>query len=197
MGVETGGGVFTALIPRNTTIPTEQERDLHDERRQPVVRARPRPAGRAQDGRRQPEPRPLRADGHPAGAARRAQDPGHVPHRRRRHRQRRGQGPRDGARRRRSRSRRRAGCRRKRSTARERGRAFKLADEVRRELAEVRNQAETLLYTTDAGARGVRGPRRRGDRSRTRGRWRTSCARGSRSRRTRRRSGTRTRSSRR
>ena len=24
LGVETGGGVFTALIPRNTTIPTEQ-----------------------------------------------------------------------------------------------------------------------------------------------------------------------------
>ena len=31
---------------------------------------------------------------------------------------------------------------------------FKVADELRRELAEVRNQAETLLYTTEAALEG-------------------------------------------
>ena len=31
---------------------------------------------------------------------------------------------------------------------------FKYADELRRELAEVRNQAETLLYTTEAALEG-------------------------------------------
>ena len=76
IGVETGGGVFTTLIPRNTTIPTERERGLHDQRRQPAVRADPRAAGRARDGGRQPQPRALRAHRHPAGAARRAEDPG-------------------------------------------------------------------------------------------------------------------------
>jgi molecular chaperone DnaK len=34
------------------------------------------------------------------------------------------------------------------------GEKFKLADELRRELAEVRNQAETLLYTTEAALEG-------------------------------------------
>ena len=65
--------------------PDRKERDLHDQRRQPVVRADPRAAGRARDGRRQPQPGALRAHRHPARAARRAQDSGHLPHRRQRH----------------------------------------------------------------------------------------------------------------
>ena len=73
-----------------------EERDLHHQRGQPVVRPRARPSGRAQDGRGQPEPGALRARRNPPGAARRAEDPGHVPHRRGRPRQRRGEGSRHG-----------------------------------------------------------------------------------------------------
>jgi molecular chaperone DnaK len=36
----------------------------------------------------------------------------------------------------------------------EEGDRFKFADELRRELAELRNQAETLLYTTEAALEG-------------------------------------------
>ena len=48
--------------------------------------------GRARDGRRQQAARPVRPRRHPAGAARRAADRGHLRHRRQRHRQRLGQG---------------------------------------------------------------------------------------------------------
>ena len=96
IGVETGGGVFTTLIAAQHDGPHREERDLHHERGQPDLRAGPRAPGRAQDGGRQPEPRALRAHGNPAGAARRAEDPGHVPHRRRRARERRSEGPRHG-----------------------------------------------------------------------------------------------------
>ena len=94
LGVETGGGVFTMLIPRNTTIPAEKSRDLHDEHRQPDLRPGARAPGRAQDGGGQPQPDALRAHRDPARAARPAEDPGLLPHRRRRHRERRGEGPR-------------------------------------------------------------------------------------------------------
>ena len=57
LGIETLGGVMTTLIPRNTTIPTQQERDLLDGGRQPDQRRGPRAAGRAPDGARQPDAR--------------------------------------------------------------------------------------------------------------------------------------------
>ena len=46
LGVETQGGVMTALIPRNTTIPAKKTRDLHHGRGQPDDGGRPRATGR-------------------------------------------------------------------------------------------------------------------------------------------------------
>ena len=94
LGIETLGGVMTTLIPRNTTIPTQQERDLLDRRRQPDERRSARAAGRAAAGARQPDARPVPSHRPAAGAARRAADRGHLRHRRQRHRQRVGEGSR-------------------------------------------------------------------------------------------------------
>ena len=90
------GGVFTKLIERNTTIPTQEERGLLHRRRQPEPGRDPRPAGRARDGRLQPHAGQVQPGRHPAGAARRAADRGHLRHRRQRHRERHREGPRHG-----------------------------------------------------------------------------------------------------
>ena len=78
IGVETGGGVFTKLIPRNTTVPTEKSEifttSVDNQSFVPI----PRAARRARNGARQPQLGALRAHRDPARAARRAQDPGHV-----------------------------------------------------------------------------------------------------------------------
>ena len=95
LGIETMGGVMTTLIPRNTTIPTRKERDLLDGVGQPDERRSPRAAGRALDGPRQPDARQVPPRRPAAGAARRAADRGDVRHRRQRHRQRPGEGPRN------------------------------------------------------------------------------------------------------
>ena len=94
LGIETKGGVMTKLIERNTTIPTKQVGDLLDRRRQPAVGRDPRAPGRARDGRLQQVAGQVPAHRDPAGAARHAADRGHVRHRRERHPQRLGQGPR-------------------------------------------------------------------------------------------------------
>ena len=88
LGVQTAGGVFTRLINRNTSLPARADRGVLDLDRQPAVRRGARAAGRARDGGRQQVARHVPARGHPARAARRAQDRGRVRHRRRRRAQR-------------------------------------------------------------------------------------------------------------
>src|SRR5437667_165006 len=74
--------------------PHPQERGVLDRGRQPDAGRDPRAAGRARDGLRQQEPRPVPPPGHHARAARHAADRGGVRHRRQRHleRHREGQG---------------------------------------------------------------------------------------------------------
>ena len=116
LGVETGGGVFT-----RSSRATRRSRPRRARSSRRASTTRPSCPIHVLQGERK-----MAADnrslarfeltGHPAGAARRAEDPGHVPHRRERHRERRGEGPRHRARRRQSRSRRRAASRRRRSS---------------------------------------------------------------------------------
>ena len=110
LGIETLGGVFTRLIDRNTTIPTKKSAGVLDRRGQPERGDDPRLPGRARDGGRQQDARPVRPGRHSAGAARRAADRGHVRHRRQRHRQRATPRTRRPTRSSRSASRRRAVC---------------------------------------------------------------------------------------
>ena len=79
--------------------PDQEVADLFDRRRQPGRGDDPRVPGRARNGGGQQDARPVRPGRHPAGAARRAADRGHVRHRRQRPRQRQcqGQGHRQGA----------------------------------------------------------------------------------------------------
>jgi molecular chaperone DnaK len=149
LGVETKGGVMTKLIERNTTIPTRKTEtfttaadgqtsvEIH------VLQGEREMAAVQQDARQVPPHE------HPAGAARHAADRGHVRHRRQRHRQRLGEGPRH-----------RPGAEdhdlRLHGALRRRGRAHGHrrrghADEDRRkkEAAEVRNNADTLVYATE------------------------------------------------
>ena len=79
--------------------PHQKGPDLLDGRRQSDGRDHPRLPGRARNGGRQQNARPVRPDGHSAGAARRAAGGGHLRHRRQRHRvgDRQGQGHQQGA----------------------------------------------------------------------------------------------------
>ena len=77
------------MIPRNTTIPTKKTRDVLDGGGRPDARSRCRCyQGERPMARRQPAARQVPPRRHPAGAARRAADRGHLRHRRQRHRQR-------------------------------------------------------------------------------------------------------------
>ena len=50
LGIETMGGVFTRLIDRNTTIPTQKSQVFSTAADGQTQRRGPRPAGRARDG---------------------------------------------------------------------------------------------------------------------------------------------------
>ena len=94
LGIETLGGVATPIIPRNTTIPTSKSQVFSTAAdNQPSVEIHVVQGERAM-AQRQQVARPLHPRWHPAGAARRAADRGHLRHRRQRHpqRQRQGQG---------------------------------------------------------------------------------------------------------
>ena len=79
--------------------PDQEEPGVLDRRGQSERGHHPRLPGRARDGGRQQDARPVRPGRHSAGAARRAADRGRLRHRRQRHRQRvgQGQGDRQGA----------------------------------------------------------------------------------------------------
>ena len=92
LGIETLGGVFTRMIDRNTTIPTKKTQTYstaEDNQNAVTIRVFQGEREMAADNK---IARPVRSGRHPAGAARRAADRGHVRHRRQRHRQRPGQG---------------------------------------------------------------------------------------------------------
>jgi molecular chaperone DnaK len=86
LGIETHGGLFTKLIERNSTIPTKVTQifttvvdnqdtvEIHVVQGERELAAENRSLGK------------LRAGGHPAGAARRAADRGHLRDRLERHR---------------------------------------------------------------------------------------------------------------
>ena len=94
LGIETLGSVMTTPDRAQHHDPDAQERDLLDRRRRPDPGRDPRAAGRAPDGERQPHARQVPPRRPAARAARRAADRGDLRHRRERHRQRLGQGPR-------------------------------------------------------------------------------------------------------
>ena len=74
LGVETLGGVMTVQIPRNTTIPTQQGRNVFDRFGQSVWRGNPRDAGRTQIRQGQPFARHVQTGRHSACSARNAAD---------------------------------------------------------------------------------------------------------------------------
>ncbi len=95
LGIETMGGVMTPLIPRNTTIPTRKSEifsTASDSQTSVEVHVLQGERSLARDNRTLGKFPPRWPS---AGAARRAADRGHLRHRRQRHRQRAGEGPRD------------------------------------------------------------------------------------------------------
>ena len=94
LGIETLGGVNTKLIERNTTIPTKKSQiftTADDGQTSVDIKVLQGEREMAADNKILGQ---LPARGHPGGAARHPADRSHLQHRRERHRQRRGQGPR-------------------------------------------------------------------------------------------------------
>ena len=160
LGLETLGGVMTKVIERNTTIParrTETFSTAEDNQTAVDVVVLQGERELAADNR---QLAPLPARGHPAGAARRAADRGHLRHRRQRHPQRLGarQGHRAPSRRSRSpraptstRARSSGWCATPRSTRDE--------DRRRREEIDARNELDSLAYRVEQLVARAAGPR--------------------------------------
>ena len=150
LGIETLGGVSTKLIERNTTIPTRKSEIFStaaDNQTEVTIRVLQgeRPMAERQRGAGQVQPRR-----HPARAARRAAGRGVLRHRRQRHRERGGQGPRHGQAAVASRS-----PRPKKLSKEEiekmvrQAEQFAADDAKRKEEVEAINQADTLAYSVE------------------------------------------------
>ena len=131
--------------------PLQEGAGLLHRGRQPAAGERARPPGRARDGRGQQDAGALRAGRHPARAARRAADRGHLRHRRQRHRARvsakdlgtgKQQAVRVVSQLRPHRAGDPADDRRRRSRTQS-------DDKKKKELADLRNNADGLIYTTE------------------------------------------------
>ena len=87
LGIETLGGVLTMLIARNTTIPTTKKEVFSTAEDNQTAVTVARLPGRKPDRQQPVEPAagPVQPGGHPAGAAGRAADRGHLRHRPQRH----------------------------------------------------------------------------------------------------------------
>ena len=151
LGVETAGGVFTKIIDKNTTIPCKKAQVFSTAvDNQPLV-VGARAPGRARDGGGQQDAGALRAGRHPARAARRAADRGHLRHRRQRHRARVSAKDLGTGKQQQVRVVANSGLTEdeiQRMIARRR-RRNQADDKKKKELADLRNNADGLIYTTE------------------------------------------------
>ena len=173
LGVETLGGVMTRLIERNTTIPTKKTEVFStaaDSQTSVEIHVLQGEREMARDNRTLGK---FQLVGHPARAARRAADRGHLRHRRQRHPERLGQGPRPPARRQDITITASSGLAKDEVEKMvKEAQAHADEDKKRREVVDLRNQADTLAYSLEKLAQGEpRQGRRRPRPRRSRRRW--------------------------
>ena len=84
LGIEVGGGVVDKILPRNTTIPSAARATYTTQEDKQTGFEIHVLQGERGDGRRQPEPRALHAEGDPPARGRNGEARGHVPRRCRR-----------------------------------------------------------------------------------------------------------------